>query len=69
MIQRMLRRLTVLALLVLSLGVTGWGLLKTAPYGQRVRRQQSLERRAVELQAILAELRVTGDSGKAVDEV
>jgi hypothetical protein len=68
MSQRTLRRLTVLALLVLSLGVIGSGLLKISRYQEQVRRQQALERGADELRAILADLRAAWDSGKAVDE-
>jgi hypothetical protein len=68
MSQRTLRRLTVLALLVLSLGVIGWGLLRIAQHQEQLRRQQAPERNAGELREILAELRATWDSGKAVDE-
>src|SRR5262245_31509619 len=65
---RALRRLTVLALLVVCLGLIGGGLLKLARHREQVKQQQALERSVGELQAILTELRATWERGNAVDD-
>jgi hypothetical protein len=55
--QRTLKRLTVLALLVVSLAVMGLGFVTIAMHQARMSRQQALKPAAEQLQAILAKLR------------